>query len=58
MELFIGSFVMFVLTALALGIQLVFRGRPMHLGCGGLPDEKGCKRKALCGGACRRKRQC
>ncbi len=56
MELFVGSFVMFVLTALALGIGMVFRGRPMHAGCRGLPGDKNCESKALCGGACRRER--
>ena len=56
MELFVGSFIIFVLTALALGIGVLFRGRPMHAGCGSLPGDKSCKSEALCGGACGRKR--
>ncbi len=56
MELFVGSFIIFVLTALALGIGLLFRGRPMHAGCSGFSGEKGCNSEALCGGACGRKR--
>lgn len=56
MELFVGSFIIFVLTAFALGIGLLFRGRPMHAGCSGLPGEKGGKSEVLCGGACGRKR--
>ncbi len=56
MELFVGSFIIFALTALALSIGLLFRGRPMHAGCSGVPGEKGCKSEVLCGGACGRKR--
>ena len=56
MELFIGSFVVMVLTALSLGVSLVFRGRPIHAGCRNLPGKRGCELEALCGGACRRKR--
>jgi len=56
MELFIGSFVMFLLIALALGIGIVFRGRPMHAGCRSLPGKFGCESKVLCGGVCRRRR--
>lgn len=56
MELFVGSFIIFVLSALALGIGLLFRGRPMHAGCGSLPGEKGGKSESLCGSACGRQR--
>ena len=55
MELFFGSFVMFILTALALGIGIVFRGRAMHAGCSRLTGRLGCESNALCGGVCRRK---
>ena len=56
MALFIGSFVIYALVALALGIGILFRGRAMHAGCRGMPgDESGCQSKALCGGVCRRK---
>lgn len=54
MALFIGSFVIYALVALALGIGILFRGRAMHAGCRGMPGESECKSKALCGGACRR----
>lgn len=55
MELFIGSFLIFSLTALALGVGILFRGRPMHAGCRALPGESGCESETACGGACRRK---
>lgn len=42
MALFFGSFVMFLLTALALGIGIIFRGRPMHAGCRGPDGQSGC----------------
>jgi hypothetical protein len=56
MELFIGSFLIFILTAIALGIGILFRGRPMHAGCRGLPGKLGCASEPLCGGICRRRR--
>lgn len=55
MELFIGSFIIFALTALALGIGILFRGRAMHAGCRKLPGQSSCESSALCGGACRRR---
>ncbi len=56
MELFIGSFVIFVLTALALGIGILFRGSAMHAGCGGLPGKSNCASRAQCGRVCRWRR--
>jgi len=56
MELFVGSFIMFALTALALGISILFHGRAMHAGCRKLPDQSSCNSKMLCGGVCRRRR--
>ena len=56
MEPFFVSFAVYVVTALALGIGIVFRGRRMHVGCRSLPDESECGSKALCGGVCRRVR--
>lgn len=55
MELFIGSFVIFVMTALALGIGVIFRGRPMAAGCRRLPGESRCESEMQCGGVCRRR---
>ncbi len=55
MELIIGSFAVYALVALALGIGSLFRGRAMHAGCRRLPGESNCKSQALCGGVCRRK---
>ena len=54
MELYVGSFIMFALAALALGIGILFRGRPMHAGCRRMPGEGACESKPLCGGVCRR----
>jgi len=54
MQLFIGSFLVFGLTTLALAIGILFRGQPMHAGCRGLPDNAGCKSDTACGGVCRR----
>ncbi len=42
MALFVGSFVMFLLTALALSIGIIFRGRSMHAGCRGAADPSAC----------------
>lgn len=53
MELFFGSFIIFLTVALALGIGVVFRGRPLRAGCRRLPGSSDCKLKALCGGVCR-----
>jgi len=55
MTLFIGSFVAFLLTALALGVGIIVRGQPMHAGCSGLPGESVCDSQAVCGGVCRRR---
>jgi hypothetical protein len=55
MELFFGSLVAFLFAAVALGIGMVIRGRPMHAGCGRLPGSSGRESKALCAGVCRRK---
>lgn len=55
MELFVGSFIVFALTALALGIGILFRGRAMHAGCRRLPGQSTCDSKLLCGGVCRRR---
>ena len=55
MELIIGSFAIYALVSLALGIGIIFRGRAMHAGCRGLPGDSDCPSKALCGGVCRRK---
>jgi len=56
MALFFGSFLIFVLVALALGVGIIFRGRAMHAGCGRMPGESACESKALCGDICRRRR--
>lgn len=56
MEIFLVSFAVYVLVALALGIGVMFRGRAMHAGCRGLPGGSSCKSKALCGGVCQRVR--
>lgn len=53
MQLFFGSFIIFLSVALALGISIVFRGRPLRRGCNRLPGSPGCKSKALCGGVYR-----
>lgn len=55
MELFIGSFVVFLVTAMALGIGVIFRGQPMPVGCRGLPGESGCESKARCSSFCQRR---
>ena len=55
MELFIGSIIAFVLTALALGVGIMFRGQPMHASCRGLPLDANCQSKMSCSGVCRRK---
>lgn len=57
MELFIGSLVVFVGAALAMGIGTLVKGRPMHGGCRSLPHDQHCKFQALCGGACRGERE-
>ena len=56
MGYFVGSFVVFVLTALALSIGILFRGRTIHVGCGRLPEKSGCKLKMQCDGVCRWRR--
>jgi len=57
MELFVGSLVVFVGAALAMGIGTLLQGRPMHGGCRSLPRDQHCKFQALCGGACRGDRE-
>jgi hypothetical protein len=56
MEIFLVSFAVYIVTALALGIGILFRGHAMHAGCRGLPDRRSCKSTAPCGSACRRVR--
>ena len=53
MALFFGSFAVFVLVALALGISVVFKGRPMEISCRGAPARRGCKSIMRCRGTCR-----
>ncbi|MEX0962926.1 MAG: hypothetical protein WDZ52_02640 [Pseudohongiellaceae bacterium] len=54
MALFIGSFIVFVLAAVAMAIGILFRGRPMHAGCRSMPGESNCESETLCNGACKR----
>ncbi len=56
MEIFVISFVVYLLTALAIGIGIMFRGQTMHAGCRGLPKKSSCKYKSICSGQCRRKK--
>lgn len=58
MQLFIaiaGSFIVFALVALALGIGILVRGKPMHAGCRALPDAGGCAANGQCAGECERR---
>lgn len=50
MEIFIGSFVVFALSALALLLGSLLRGRPLRPGCG--------QKKADCPGDCGNKGRC
>ena len=54
MEIFIISFVIFLLMALAIGIGILFRGQSMHAGCRGLPEGSNCKFHSMCGDKCGR----
>jgi hypothetical protein len=54
MEMFLISFVIFLLMALAISIGILIRGRSMHAGCRVLPEGSNCKYKSLCGDNCRR----
>ena len=56
MKIFLVNFVVFLTMALALGIGLIFRGKPVSTGCHKLPDGSSCKNKSLCHGVCRRAR--
>ncbi len=58
MALFLGSFLVFLLAALALGIGIIVNGKPMSAGCRSLPGEPDCDSKSLCGGVCRRRNLC
>jgi hypothetical protein len=55
MEIFLMSFGVYLITALAFGIGYIVRGRNMHAGCRGITEVSNCKYESLCGGACRRK---
>lgn len=52
MAMFFGSFAVFVLAALGLGISVLFIGRPMDVGCSRTAPESGCKSIAQCAAAC------
>ena len=54
MEVFIISFLVYLLVALAIGIGILFRGQTMHAGCGGSTTTKDCQHKSICAGQCRR----
>lgn len=54
MEIFIISFTVYILVALAIGIGIMFRGRAMHAGCRSLSVKSHCKHQSLCGDKCRR----
>lgn len=54
MEIFVISFIVYILTALAVGIGILFRGQPMHAGCQGKTDKPSCQYKFSCHGQCRR----
>jgi hypothetical protein len=56
MGLFVGSFIVFTLVALALSVGILFRGQPMHASCRGLPADSNCSSDAFCSGACRREK--
>lgn len=55
MALFIGSLIVFALVALALGIGILVNGRPMHAGCGAMPDASHCAAGSRCAGTCPRR---
>ncbi|MGI9342055.1 MAG: hypothetical protein ACR2QV_04355 [Gammaproteobacteria bacterium] len=55
MDLFIGTLLVFLCAALAMGLGLLIKGKPMHGGCRSLPADRHCRFEMLCGGACRRK---
>jgi hypothetical protein len=52
MEIFIISFMIYILVALAIGIGILIRGKAMSAGCGGTEELK-CKYKSICGNKCR-----
>ncbi len=54
MEIFLISFIIYLLTAFAIGIGIMFRGQAMHAGCRGGPGKLNCKYKSTCSGQCRR----
>lgn len=56
MDVFIISFFVYLLVALAIGIGILFRGKAMHAGCGGLPTSKSCQFKSTCSGQCQREK--
>jgi len=56
MEIFIISFVVYLLLALAIGIGILFRGKSMPAGCRGPLGSSSCKSKSLCGNQCRKVR--
>ena len=56
MEIFIISFVVYLLTAFAIGIGILFRGKSMPAGCRGQSGSSSCKSKSLCGDRCRKVR--
>jgi len=55
MATFIGTLLVFLCVALALGLGVILRGRPMHAGCRSLPADQHCRFDMLCGGACKRR---
>ena len=54
MEIFIISFVVYLLTAFSIGISILFRGQSMPVGCRGLPENPSCQFKGICGKHCER----
>ena len=53
MEIFIISFVVYLMTAFSIGIGMLFRGQSMHAGCRGLAEKSSCKYQSICSGQCR-----
>ncbi len=41
MEIFIGSFIIFIISSLALGLGMLFLGKPIHGSCS--PQGESCK---------------
>ncbi len=56
MEMFLISFGVYLLIALALAVGMLSGGRKLQAGCSGSPEIGQCKSKSKCLGNCRRSR--